>query len=166
MTSTWNENRGTYPWNWRRISYRVKRLWGFRCERCHHPHVPAYPTGIIKDLWHNDWEVDEGIMAPVVFRRGDILLGRSMTTFETPCDIHCSHGPAVKQRTLTVHHLDADKANCRLWNLIALCQVCHLQVQGKLKFDQTWMFEHKPWLEWHLDRYRKWCERTRQKAWH
>lgn len=49
-----------------------------------------------------------------------------------PCDAHCRHemaGPR-KQRMLTVHHLDGNKANCEWWNLAALCQVCHLFVQG------------------------------------
>lgn len=33
--------------------------------------------------------------------------------------------------TLTVHHLDGDKQNCRSANLAVLCQRCHLSVQGK-----------------------------------
>ncbi|MGH9670148.1 MAG: HNH endonuclease [Terriglobales bacterium] len=32
--------------------------------------------------------------------------------------------------TLTVHHLDGAKLNCTLSNLAALCQRCHLRVQG------------------------------------
>ena len=33
--------------------------------------------------------------------------------------------------TLTVHHIDGDKANIKPTNLIALCQRCHLRAQGK-----------------------------------
>jgi len=33
---------------------------------------------------------------------------------------------------LTVHHIDGDKANVEPYNLIALCQRCHLRAQGKL----------------------------------
>lgn len=33
---------------------------------------------------------------------------------------------------LTVHHFDGDKANEARWNLMALCQRCHLQVQGRV----------------------------------
>ncbi len=164
---TRNENRREYPWNWRRISYRVKRLHGFRCERCGHPHVPAYPaTRNVRDLWEHDWEVEEGVFAPVVFRRGDTGLGRSMTTFETPCDRRCSHIGDGKQRTLTVHHLDGDKANYRLWNLAALCQVCHLQIQAKVCWDQTYLGQHSEWMRWHIERYRRWCERTGRTAIH
>lgn len=33
--------------------------------------------------------------------------------------------------TLTVHHLDMDKANCSDENLVALCQRCHLSIQAR-----------------------------------
>lgn len=52
-----------------------------------------------------------------------------------------------RQRVLTVHHLDGDKSNCADWNLAALCQVCHLRVQGKVKMEQYWMFEHEEWFK-------------------
>ena len=47
---------------------------------------------------------------------------------------------------LTVHHLDMDKANCEEWNLAALCQRCHLRIQGRVDFEQVYMFEHTPWM--------------------
>lgn len=49
-------------------------------------------------------------------------------------------------RILTVHHLDGDKANCRWWNLAALCQRCHLTIQGKVKMDQTYLYPHSEWF--------------------
>ena len=33
---------------------------------------------------------------------------------------------------LTVHHFDGDKSNCKLYNCMALCQRCHLSVQGRV----------------------------------
>lgn len=48
---------------------------------------------------------------------------------------------------LTVHHLDGDKANCRWWNLAALCQRCHLHIQGTVKMHQPYMFEHSEWFK-------------------
>lgn len=48
--------------------------------------------------------------------------------------------------TLTVHHLDMNKPNCLPWNLAALCQRCHLRIQGKVDFLQPYMGEHSPWL--------------------
>jgi 5-methylcytosine-specific restriction endonuclease McrA len=47
---------------------------------------------------------------------------------------------------LTVHHLDLDKSNCRWWNLVALCQRCHLHIQGKVVMERPWMFEHSEWF--------------------
>lgn len=62
--------------------------------------------------------------------------------------IRCGHGhdPAAGY-TLTVHHLDGDKANCRWWNLTALCQRCHLHIQAKVVMERVWMFEHSGWFE-------------------
>ena len=47
---------------------------------------------------------------------------------------------------LTVHHLDLSPANCRWWNLVALCQRCHLTIQSKVDMQRMWMFEHSPWF--------------------
>ena len=47
---------------------------------------------------------------------------------------------------LTVHHLDMDKTNCVWWNLVALCQVCHLSIQARVDFEQAWMFDLPAWL--------------------
>ena len=55
--------------------------------------------------------------------------------------------------TLTVHHLDNDKSNCADWNLAALCQRCHLHIQGKVEMKQIWMFEHSDWMKPHVEGY-------------
>ena len=47
---------------------------------------------------------------------------------------------------LTVHHLDLNPANCAWWNIPALCQKCHLQIQHKVILERDWMFEHTPWF--------------------
>ena len=57
---------------------------------------------------------------------------------------------------LTVHHLDGDKSNCADWNLAALCQRCHLAIQGRVKMDQLFMVEILDVSEWfkpHLEGY-------------
>lgn len=64
-----------------------------------------------------------------------------------PCDMKCSHAADGKQRILTVHHLDGDKSNYRWWNLTALCQVCHLSIQGRVKMHQRWPFPHSKWFK-------------------
>ncbi len=62
--------------------------------------------------------------------------------------IRCGHINEVESgHVLTVHHLDADKSNCRWWNLPALCQRCHLSIQGRVIMSRVWMFEHSAWFK-------------------
>lgn len=87
----------------------------------------------------------------------------------SPCDEHCTHGgptrsirvPGVTDeriargfalieaewRILTVHHLDEDKANCRWWNLAALCQRCHLRMQRAVVMGRPYHYEHSEWFK-------------------
>lgn len=60
--------------------------------------------------------------------------------------IRCN-SPSVPGKILTTHHFDGDKSNDAWWNLLALCQVCHLQIQGKVDPEQPYFFEHSPWLK-------------------
>ena len=52
------------------------------------------------------------------------------------CGDFCVHPDDGKKRSLTVHHLDMRPENCEWWNLIALCNVCHLRVQGRVDWAQ------------------------------
>lgn len=63
-----------------------------------------------------------------------------------PCDLACRHEIKDKQRMLTVHHLDVVKSNVAWWNLAALCQVCHLQVQARVDWHQYYMLDHSHWM--------------------
>lgn len=60
--------------------------------------------------------------------------------------IRCN-SPSVPGRILTTHHFDGDKANDQWWNLMALCQVCHLQVQGKVDPEVPYFLEHSAWAK-------------------
>jgi hypothetical protein len=60
--------------------------------------------------------------------------------------IRCG-SPSVPGKILTTHHFDGDKSNDVWWNLLALCQVCHLQIQGKVDPEQPYFFEHSEWLK-------------------
>lgn len=62
--------------------------------------------------------------------------------------IRCGHANDVESgHVLTVHHLDADKSNCHWWNLAALCQRCHLSIQGRVIMARTWMLPHSEWFK-------------------
>lgn len=60
--------------------------------------------------------------------------------------VRCN-SPSVPGRILTVHHFDGNKANDEWWNLMALCQVCHLQVQGKVDPETPYFLEHSEWAK-------------------
>ena len=69
----------------------------------------------------------------------------------------CGHAHDPKTGySLTVHHLDGNKSNCEPWNLAALCQRCHLHIQGKVVMAQYYMFEHSPWMKPHVEGYYAW----------
>ena len=66
----------------------------------------------------------------------------------------CGHADdRASGHVLTVHHLDGDKSNCRDWNLAALCQRCHLSIQGRVRMERVWMLEHSPWFKSHAAGY-------------
>ncbi len=62
--------------------------------------------------------------------------------------VRCGHNHHIPSgHVLTVHHLDGDKSNCRWWNIPALCQRCHLSIQGRVTMDQRFIFEHSEWFK-------------------
>ena len=62
--------------------------------------------------------------------------------------IRCDHPhDCLTWHILTVHHLDGDKANCSWWNLLALCQRCHLSIQVRVNPDQPYILEHTDWFK-------------------
>lgn len=71
----------------------------------------------------------------------------------------CKHPHEVETGyVLTVHHLDGNKSNCEDWNLAALCQRCHLTIQGRVKMEQHFFEEFLPVSQWfkpHLEGYLK-----------
>jgi len=61
--------------------------------------------------------------------------------------IRCNHANDLATgHVLTVHHFDGDKANCSWWNLLALCQRCHLRIQGRVIPDQPYFLPHSEWI--------------------
>lgn len=72
--------------------------------------------------------------------------GDTPTTAGYRCDDRCTHPRDGKMRILTVHHLTGKKDDNRWWNLLALCQVCHLQIQGRVIPERPWLFRHTEWF--------------------
>lgn len=107
-----------YPSEWPEIAKAVKDAAGWRCLRCRHPHeTPSNPAD---------------------------------------CDDECNlifHPetwqliPYRRQRILTVHHLDGRKMNMAHWNLAALCQVCHLFIQGVTQHRMDIFYEREDFMK-------------------
>lgn len=61
--------------------------------------------------------------------------------------------------TLTVHHLDMNPSNSAWWNLLPLCQRCHLSIQSRVVIERPWvMTDHSEWFKpyvagWYAWRY-------------
>lgn len=121
----------------------------YRCLRCGHP----YPPGIAKTYPRGEWTpCDERCT-----HTGQVRMdGRDEVRIYFPpselwiaweSDGQPRREIAAHWRILTVHHLDEDKANCRWWNLVALCQRCHLRMQRAVVMDRTYHFEHSGWFK-------------------
>ena len=77
----------------------------------------------------------------------------------------CRHANEPKTgHTLTVHHLDGNKANCADWNLAALCQRCHLRIQGRVKMHQLFFDEVLTVSEWFKPHLKGYLESLQPKA--
>lgn len=63
--------------------------------------------------------------------------------------IRCQHPHDPKNGyTLTVHHLTANKAEPfeHWWAFAALCQRCHLSIQGRVIMARIWYLPHSAWF--------------------
>lgn len=143
---------GGYPWEWAHGEQPIKDLVreqaGHRCVRCGHPFLVR--TGLGR------WSPCDRRCTHAGPCRGKPFPGIAEAPWrpiafsdEWPTAGEWSRYMPVEAeyRILTVHHLDGDKANCRWWNLMAACQRCHLEVQGKVVMDRVWPHEHTAWFQ-------------------
>ena len=73
----------------------------------------------------------------------------------------CGHPHDVEAgRCLTVHHLTEEKWQCEDWNLAALCQRCHLIIQGRVRFLNDYWLPHSAWMLPHVLGYNAWAARN------
>lgn len=62
--------------------------------------------------------------------------------------ICCGHEhDAPNGYALTVHHFSGDKSDCGWANLMALCQRCHLRIQGRVNPAIPYFLEHDEWAK-------------------
>jgi HNH endonuclease len=141
--------RGGYPPVWHeRIKHEVREAAENRCVRCGHPYV----TGA------GEWSSCDGacLHGGPLRRRG---LGEEWVVVEKAVDLDGMEAPALvlvclgngievqaQWRILTVHHLSMVKGDLRWRNLVALCQRCHLTIQGKVQMARVWPWGHSSWF--------------------
>jgi hypothetical protein len=129
-----------YPLAWHKIDggpgvkHLVREEAGHRCVRCRHPYVKGAGEwspcdddctheGPLRWLVNGEWCEDE--------------VGEHWRV---------SDAREARWRILTVHHLNGMKSDCRWWNLVSLCQRCHLQIQGKVVMERVWPWPHSDWF--------------------
>lgn len=148
-----------YPLAWRgsvgggpRIPDLVREQAGHRCVRCGHPYRTKQSNpewSACDDRCHHGGEVRWTYIANgrQVEQPTDAIMVADLLRAGEIADVE------ARYRVLTVHHLTGEKADCRWWNLAALCQRCHLYIQGRVKMHQVYPFEHTPWFKPHAAGY-------------
>lgn len=137
--------RDGYPLAWHRgapaIKDLIRGLADNRCVRCGHP----YANG------SGEWSRCDATCrhgGPARYYDDD---GRptveAMPDAEALAMLVVTRPVEARWRILTVHHLTGDKADCRWWNLAALCQRCHLTIQGRVNMAQVFPTEHTDWFK-------------------
>lgn len=165
-----------YPEAWHQeIKYLVREQAGHRCIRCGHPYVgvkDAKRIGVtpsparwspcdtncthlglvrMRELYRpGDQEWAEYDLDQIGMTAGEGIMdygpgGQPMQRWEIE----------AKWRVLTVHHL-IEKADCREWALVALCQRCHLNIQGRVVMDRAFILEHSDWFKPYAAGYYAW----------
>jgi hypothetical protein len=137
-----------YPFAWHKGEPSVKDLVreqaGHRCIRCQHPFVVGQTPG--------EWSPCD---QRCTHTSGEIRVGSadgSWTVYEDAPDnplgaLTQSLNVHARWRVLTVHHLTGIKADCRWFNLAALDQRCHLEIQGRVRMEQVYPYEHSAWFK-------------------
>lgn len=135
---------GEYPPDWDDIGDRVRAEVGHRCIRCNHPfRVGTHGKG---EWTPCDERCTHAGPLGVLWEGGVMTLDENLPVCEALRGANA--GTIVAQwRILTVHHLDGDKSNCEWWNLLALCQRCHLTIQSRVDPRIPWFLEHSNWFK-------------------
>lgn len=147
--------RDGYPLAWHEsLKHAVREQAGHRCVRCRHP----YRQG--QGQWSPcDAEcIHRGPYRYLVAEHGDweCVAAGNLPGGETGELVRAGGTCEARYRILTVHHLDGDKGNCRWWNLVALCQRCHLTIQGKVQMARVYPWPHSEWFKPYVAGYYAW----------
>lgn len=140
-----------YPFVWHKgepaVKDLVRELSGHRCVRCGHPFVVGETPG--------EWSVCDfncNHLGPVrlsyTAEDGSRVEHRPHV-LAMEAGVVVGYGKLVEAhwRVLTVHHLTGVKTDLRWWNLAALYQRCHLEIQGRVRMEQVYPYQHSEWFK-------------------
>lgn len=131
------------------IKHYVRVYAGSRCERCKHPYAKGDGEwSRCDDHCRHGGPVRLNGAAQTVGQDEDYISGDGLAYHREKGDLI-----EARWRILTVHHLNMVKLDCRWWNLAALCQRCHLQIQRRVRMEQVWPHEHSEWFKPHAAGY-------------
>jgi len=140
-----------YPFAWHKgepgVKDLVRELAGHRCVRCLHPFVVGETPGEWSPC---DKRCNHRGPARLSYTANDgSWVELEPHRLATEAGVVVGYGKLVEAqwRVLTVHHLNGDKRDLRWFNLAALDQRCHLEIQGRVRMDQVFPFEHSPWFK-------------------
>jgi hypothetical protein len=154
----------------------IRELTGHRCIRCGHPYRVGQEQFWDEPAEEESTEELVALTLFEQEPTDEPRVKRDRPIHWSPCDEHCTHGGLMRVRVpgydweqvefggplvshegygdvqaawriLTVHHLDENKRNMLWWNLVALCQRCHLNVQRRVKLERSWPFLHSEWFK-------------------
>lgn len=136
-----------YPPDWPEINARACAEAGHRCIRCGHPyrkgtHGNGEWSPCDDKCTHAGplaWMFPDAPTIPISDQSVPVTTARRLGG-------QTAHRLFARWRILTVHHLTGDKANCEWWNLLPLCQRCHLTVQGNVNPQIPYFLEHSEWF--------------------
>lgn len=159
-----------YPYAWHKplndvtfsIKDHIRERDSHRCLRCGHPYIKKqYGNGkwspCDKHCMHHG---PFSLIEPDVYEQsvpGPLVPVVVQTTPELDREYMLAKAKEIggkhpwillaEWRILTVHHLNGIKYDCRWWNLVSLCQRCHLTIQGKVFMDRPWTKPHSEWFQ-------------------
>lgn len=128
-----------YPFLWHEtVKHLVREEADHRCVRCGHPYLKGSGEWSQCDiscihegpLWVR---APDGVPSTAIGIAGELVAQ----------GFHVQ----AEWRILTVHHLNGIKADLRWWNLVSLCQRCHLRIQRTVVMPRVFPFEHSEWFK-------------------
>ena len=155
--SAWHRDHWQDDVRYPPIKDAIRATAGDRCERCGHPYAGRKRDGRISQAgqWSpcgehcthggptRAWKISDGTDGA---KAGDLLFLDAPTLTGVPPR---GWTREAQWRVLTVHHLNGVKWDCRWWNLAALCQRCHLSIQGRVLMERVYPLEHSEWFKPH-----------------